>query len=701
MPSPNRSRPASVDLSNPSKRPRSEQCAELSTPREPSPGDDTIIDDDTEAMDPKKDRRFSPNDKSVDVPPGHAAYQLVATAESIVEWRHRMFELRETIQLTVEQKEVIWPYVDNFWERRGGHTEIRPTLGTATWNYRCRNSRKQSAPRGTGKRNKPIRPVHEQCGCRIRITARYQAKPDDNLFGEVAWWTFTRSRVSTDHLPMCSIDQLDRLKRSSQVKAMAAAEMSKGYQGKEVFDRLQYPNDAKARAEFAAMGGSQLKLSDVHNAARVIKAQQAVDGEKEKHIVIIGGGIIGCSSAYFVTRHPKFDSTRHKVTVLESTKIAGGASGKAGGLLALWAYPKPLVDLSYKLHQELSDEHGGTTRWDYRAVHCGELACTVNSGDSRPRKSKMDKAPPRPGTHDDAHVSLQKRSGEVLARMRSAGVPGDLDWVDSAVVGSYDQMGDPSNTAQVHPFQFTTSMAELAQEGGAEIRVGARAKELLYTDDGQQIRGVLYEDEHGTRLLEATDIIISAGPWTSLVYPPAPITPLRAHSVTIEPTRPVSAYALFTQIKLPISSTGNHADEARRVRSRGSHIVTPEIYARRREVYACGEGDRLVPLPASTDLVEVDEQRCQDVVDYVSSISEELKGGEVTARQACYLPNVSRGSGHPLVGRTNVRGLFLCAGHTCWGIQNGPGSGKLMSEFVFDGRPVSAKIDELDPRLVL
>lgn len=45
-----------------------------------------------------------------------------------------------------------------------------------------------------------------------------------------------------------------------------------------------------------------------------------------------------------------------------------------------------------------------------------------------------------------------------------------------------------------------------------------------------------------------------------------------------------------------------------------------------------------------------------------------------------------------------VPGLFVAAGHTCWGIQNGPGTGKLMSEFVFDGAAKSANVDKLDPR---
>lgn len=126
--------------------------------------------------------------------------------------------------------------------------------------------------------------------------------------------------------------------------------------------------------------------------------------------------------------------------------------------------------------------------------------------------------------------------------------------------------------------------------------------------------------------------------------------------------------------------------------------MTPEIYARpNNEVYACGEGDTLIPLPSNTDLVQVDESRCQDVVEQVSSISKELRDGEVTARQACYLPNVSRGGG-PLVGQTSVKGLLMGAGHTCWGIQNGPATGKCLSELVFDGKIKSADLESLDPR---
>lgn len=109
-----------------------------------------------------------------------------------------------------------------------------------------------------------------------------------------------------------------------------------------------------------------------------------------------------------------------------------------------------------------------------------------------------------------------------------------------------------------------------------------------------------------------------------------------------------------------------------------------------------------MPLPETSADVQTDDARCQDIVDHVSSISDELRDGEVLVRQACYLPNVqSRFSQGPLIGQTGVKGVILAAGHTCWGIQNGPGTGKIVSEFVFEGEAKSAKIASLDPRHVL
>ncbi|KAM3423684.1 hypothetical protein BST61_g1097 [Cercospora zeina] len=416
---------------------------------------------------------------------------------------------------------------------------------------------------------------------------------------------------------------------------------------------------------------------------------------EQKNIVIVGGGIIGSTSAYYLTRHPSYDPSKHKITILEAGQIAGGASGKAGGLLALWAYPKSIVPLSYRLHKELAQEHGGEQRWGYRAVHCGRVDCI---GRALPEKKRGGEsaangtnANGKMGAGDKAEdVSLEKNPPK--KKKGAMGVPEDMNWIAQDALRAYDAMGDPSTTAQVHPRLFTENMMELAKEKGVEVKIQSPVQSIKYTN-ASQVESVTYADKTSgnENTIPATDVIIAAGPWTRSVYPSAPIGALRAHSVTIRAD--VSPYALFTQIKLP-STFPNSA-------SQGPHsgqIVSPEIYARpHNEVYACGEGDHAVPLPPSSDEVEVDQSRCQDIIDFVSSISDDLRDGEVTARQACYLPQVN-GSSTPLVGGVpGTKGLWLAAGHTCWGIQNGPGTGKLMSEFVFEGKAKSAKVEALDP----
>jgi glycine/D-amino acid oxidase-like deaminating enzyme len=414
----------------------------------------------------------------------------------------------------------------------------------------------------------------------------------------------------------------------------------------------------------------------------------------KKNIVIIGGGIIGCTSAYYLTRHPSFDRSKHSITLLEASSIAGGASGKAGGLLGLWAYPTSIVPLSYRLHKELADEHGGADRWGYRAVHVAQVDCIGK----KPEKKTSNGINTTTTTTKDEDISLQKRSKEALGKLRAAGVPKELDWVDADSLRFYDEMGTPATTAQVHPFQFTTAMAELARAAGVDIRTHAPVDKINYSADGKRVESVSYTDKspesspHNEQTtLPTTDVVLAAGPWTKRLLPSAPIEALRAHSVTIRPSRPVSAYCLFTEIKLPGNGT------------KRSETVTPEIYARpNNEVYACGEGDRLVPLPLLSSEVAVDEAKCDEIAAHVGAVSRELRDGEITARQACYLPNVaSGGSSGPLIGLTGTKGLVLAAGHTCWGIQNGPATGKLVSEFVFEGKAGSAKVGGLDPRLCL
>src|SRR5262249_23397490 len=81
-------------------------------------------------------------------------------------------------------------------------------------------------------------------------------------------------------------------------------------------------------------------------------------------IVICGGGAIGAATAYFASRRGAH------VTVIERHAVAGAASGKSGGFLALaWCRGSARDELprrSFKLHAELSAELGAP--WGYRRL---------------------------------------------------------------------------------------------------------------------------------------------------------------------------------------------------------------------------------------------------------------------------------------------------------------------------------------------
>lgn len=361
------------------------------------------------------------------------------------------------------------------------------------------------------------------------------------------------------------------------------------------------------------------------------------------NITIVGAGIIGVTSAYYLSQHPSYDPSKISITLIESTEVAAGASGKAGGLLALdWhsAATTPLAKLSYGLHESLAKQYDGANRWGYRKLDT--LSVQTNSKGAR----------------------------------RRAKVPGEIDWLDNSIVEKVGVLGTTLTTAQVHPRKFCHALLEESLKSGVTFKLG----HVTSINDSQ----VTYTDPSGTSQTLASDcVIVTAGPWTSTLLPDAPISAIRAHSITIKTTHPVTPHALFTEMTL---KNGKH--------------VSPEIYARSDEVYVCGEGDELDPLPDRASDVIVLEPRCDELMAQVSELSSTLRNGEIGVKQACYLPATSRGPGAPIVGKVKD-GVYVAAGHSCWGICLGPGTGKVVSELVMDGKVRSADVKQLDPRRVM
>lgn len=406
-----------------------------------------------------------------------------------------------------------------------------------------------------------------------------------------------------------------------------------------------------------------------------------------RQIVIIGGGIIGCTTAYYLCSHPAFATSGTKVTLLEASVYgaAQGASGKAGGLVAKWAYPKELVNVSFPEHVRLAQEHNGTQRWGWRFVGCG-------SWEGRGQLAREDT-----GTgvgKGGERKSLEKTNGldaSTPAKTQApTGLPDDLTWVKAELTDAYSPMAPAGATAQVHPRLFTTSMLELAQEKGLEF-VAGKATAIEIDNAAGSVTGVTYAErgaDSATRTIPATHVVLAAGAWSPHILPALPITGTRAHSITIRPRDGVAIapYVLFTEIQFPSAAAG------------APQQVSPEIYARPdNEVYCCGPGDSS-RVPETVDDVEVDQGACESIHEHVASISAELRDGAVDKRQACFLPVVSTGGG-PIVGEATsiAKGLVIATGHTCWGICNAPGTAKAVAELVMEGKIKCANLKNLQP----
>jgi glycine/D-amino acid oxidase-like deaminating enzyme len=112
---------------------------------------------------------------------------------------------------------------------------------------------------------------------------------------------------------------------------------------------------------------------------------------------------------------------------------------------------------------------------------------------------------------------------------------------------------------------------------------------------------------------------------------------------------------------------------------------------------SCGETDP-APLPeTAADVTTSPEAIAQLHRETIAICPTTFEGAETIAEQACFIP-VSEEDKKPWIGKLRgVNGVYIGAGHSCWGITQGPGTGKVLAEMVLEGDAKSANISKLKP----
>ncbi len=200
-------------------------------------------------------------------------------------------------------------------------------------------------------------------------------------------------------------------------------------------------------------------------------------------IVVIGGGIIGCSTAYHLARDHKAD-----VVLLEQGQLTSGSTWHAAGLvgqLRSSASITQVLKYSVDLYKNLSEETGLETGW--KMTGCLRLACNEDRWTEYKRLAT---------TAGSFGMEMHLISPEEVKKMWP------LMQVDDLVGASW-----LPTDGQASPSDITQSLAKGARMHGANLIEGVRV--TGFQMDGDRIAAV--ETTDGT--IQCEKVVNCGGQW--------------------------------------------------------------------------------------------------------------------------------------------------------------------------------------------
>ena len=202
-------------------------------------------------------------------------------------------------------------------------------------------------------------------------------------------------------------------------------------------------------------------------------------------VVIIGGGVIGCSVAYHLTKLGWED-----VVLLERKQLTSGTTWHAAGLIAqlrATANMTKLAKYSQELYGGLEEETGVAT--GFKRVGSITVALTEERREEIYRQAAMARA---------FGVEVEEISNERVQEMYPHL---NLEGVVGAVYLPLDGQGDPANIA--------FALAKGARQRGGLIK--ERVKVTGMAKNGSRVTGIDWTDENGNSGHIETDMVVNCG----------------------------------------------------------------------------------------------------------------------------------------------------------------------------------------------
>ena len=378
----------------------------------------------------------------------------------------------------------------------------------------------------------------------------------------------------------------------------------------------------------------------------------------EAQTIVIGGGIVGCSVAYHLAK------LGHDVVLLERKQLTSGSTWHAAGLTSQFhGFPcvTKLACYGLELMQQLESETGQATGFK----RTGSIAVAMNEGR---REELLRRKAVAIGQGIEVQGLSNTQLNELWPLLKTDGIVGAIHF---------------PNDGQTNPIDTTMALAKGARQAGAQIFENIAVQNLI-VDKGKTI-GV--ETQAGT--MKAEHVVNCTGIWgQSFAHRNGTSLPIQHNQHFYIVSDPIQGLSDPTPVLRVYDEQAYYKEDAGKLMI-GFAELNGMSWNPKDGIPKNFEFDELPYPDGHLDAV------LEMCIERVPAL------GEVGIRTFFNGPEGYTPDGRYYLGEDpNIKNLFVAAGFNSSGIQNGPGAGMALAEWIDKGHAPRDLID-VDARRIL
>lgn len=253
------------------------------------------------------------------------------------------------------------------------------------------------------------------------------------------------------------------------------------------------------------------------------------------HVIIVGGGTIGLSTAYFLLSEQKV-----QCSIVESDSPVSQASGWAAGELSPLSIPdapQPFIDLSIeglRLHRQFASKIIAESGIDYNLEDIPFLRLALT---------------PKEELSVKRNIAWYNQLGFPSWWMDTQQIAALNPWLSTNVRGASYTM-----ETQLETYDFGLALARAGMYHGLKIR---HATVTGLSKSGDKITGV----EIGDDVLTGDHVVIATGPWAQYIEPwigyPIPIKPIKGQLLYLDTPESLPKQGVYHGTNLILPKRGS------------------------------------------------------------------------------------------------------------------------------------------------